>query len=110
MRPDLARLTAFGAVAFSVFARGGSRWRHVSLPQAKGSTRIRRPVRQPARLPFTLRAMSALGSETRSPSIRAPRSADPMTLYARVIGDAGHLERVEVGGDAVIVGRGEFVF
>jgi trans-2,3-dihydro-3-hydroxyanthranilate isomerase len=33
----------------------------------------------------------------------------PSTLYARADGSAGQLERVQVGGSAVIVARGEFV-
>ena len=32
----------------------------------------------------------------------------PSTLYARVDGSADKLERVEVGGSAVVVARGEF--
>jgi len=32
----------------------------------------------------------------------------PSTLYARADGSAEQLERVEVGGSAVIVARGEF--
>ncbi len=32
----------------------------------------------------------------------------PSTLYARVFGSAAAIERVEVGGWAVIVARGEF--
>jgi len=32
----------------------------------------------------------------------------PSTLYARVDGAADAVERVEVGGSAVIVARGEF--
>jgi trans-2,3-dihydro-3-hydroxyanthranilate isomerase len=32
----------------------------------------------------------------------------PSTLYARADGSAGGLERVRVGGSAVIVARGEF--
>ena len=35
--------------------------------------------------------------------------ARPATLYARVEGDGDSIERVEVGGSAVIVARGEFV-
>jgi trans-2,3-dihydro-3-hydroxyanthranilate isomerase len=34
--------------------------------------------------------------------------ARPSTLYARAHGSADSLERVEVGGSAVIVARGEF--
>ena len=34
----------------------------------------------------------------------------PSTLYARAEGSAEKLERVEVGGSAVIVARGEFRF
>jgi trans-2,3-dihydro-3-hydroxyanthranilate isomerase len=36
--------------------------------------------------------------------------ARPSTLYARVEGSAGRIEKVEVGGSAVIVARGEFRF
>jgi trans-2,3-dihydro-3-hydroxyanthranilate isomerase len=32
----------------------------------------------------------------------------PSKLYARVEGDADRVERVEVGGSAVVVARGEF--
>ena len=32
----------------------------------------------------------------------------PSTLYARVDGTAGEVERIEVGGAAVVVARGEF--
>ena len=32
----------------------------------------------------------------------------PSKLYARVVGDAENVERVEVGGSAVVVARGEF--
>jgi trans-2,3-dihydro-3-hydroxyanthranilate isomerase len=31
----------------------------------------------------------------------------PSTLYARAEGSAGLIDRVEVGGSAVVVGRGE---
>ena len=34
--------------------------------------------------------------------------ARPSTLYARAEGSADRIERVEVGGSAVIVARGEF--
>jgi len=32
----------------------------------------------------------------------------PSTLYARVVGNADAVERIEVGGSAVVVARGEF--
>ena len=32
----------------------------------------------------------------------------PSTLFARVVGSADEIERIEVGGSAVIVARGEF--
>ena len=32
----------------------------------------------------------------------------PSTLYARAFGPDGEIERVEVGGSAVVVARGEF--
>jgi len=32
----------------------------------------------------------------------------PSTLHARAVGSAGRIERVEAGGSAVVVGRGEF--
>ncbi|MGZ4397547.1 MAG: PhzF family phenazine biosynthesis protein, partial [Gaiellaceae bacterium] len=34
----------------------------------------------------------------------------PSTLFARAVGSAERVERVEVGGSAVIVARGEFRF
>ena len=32
----------------------------------------------------------------------------PSTLYARAVGSADRIERVEVGGSAVLVARGEY--
>jgi trans-2,3-dihydro-3-hydroxyanthranilate isomerase len=34
----------------------------------------------------------------------------PSKLYARAIGSAERLERIDVGGSAVVVARGEFSF
>ena len=65
------------------------------------------PDRQPVRSHCTSRATGALASATRSRSSKAPRSVAPRALYARVDGKQGAVERVQVGGAAVVIGRGE---
>jgi trans-2,3-dihydro-3-hydroxyanthranilate isomerase len=50
------------------------------------------------RIPFGEEIVISQGKEVGRPS----------TLYARVEGDGNRIERVQVGGSAVVVARGEF--
>ena len=94
-----------GRTASPVTASAGSRG--CSLPQT-ASPRIRRPAPRQARSrcisPAT--AGSAFGEEI---EIRqGVELGRPSTLYAEVEGTPERIERVRVGGSAVVVARGEF--
>jgi trans-2,3-dihydro-3-hydroxyanthranilate isomerase len=104
----VAELVGVGGT--SCFAGSGSRWKTrmfapgggVNEDPATGS------AAGPLAVHLARQGLIAFGDE-----IEISQGAEvgrPSTLYARVDGSAEHVERVEVGGGAVIVARGEFRF
>ena len=74
------------------------------------STRTRRPDRRPGRSQST---WPATGGSPFGDEIEISQGAEinrPSTLFATVEGDGDRIDRVEVGGSAVLVARGEFGF
>jgi trans-2,3-dihydro-3-hydroxyanthranilate isomerase len=109
VRPDLAALAAHpGMLGVNVSAGSGTRWK----------TRMSAPSGGVAEDPATGSAAGPLavhlarhGAIEFGQEIEISQGAEigrPSTLYARVDGSADQLERVEVGGSAVVVARGEF--
>lgn len=109
LRPDLGRLAALGEIGVNCFARDGERWKTrcfvpglgVGEDPATGS------AAGPLALHLARHGRVAFGEE-----ITIAQGAEigrPSTLYARADGSAEAVERVEVGGSAVVVARGEFV-
>jgi trans-2,3-dihydro-3-hydroxyanthranilate isomerase len=108
LRPDLQRLAAFGEIGCNCFAGAGTRWK----------TRMFAPSHGVAEDPATGSAAGPLavhlaheGRIAWGEEIEISQGAEvgrPATLYARVVGGPGAVERVEVGGSAVVVARGEF--
>jgi trans-2,3-dihydro-3-hydroxyanthranilate isomerase len=107
--PDLsalARLT--GYVGANCFAGNGARWKTrmfapgdgVPEDPATGSAAgpLAVHLARHGRIPFGREIEISQGEEIRRPS----------TLYARAEGSPERIDRVEVGGSAVIVARGEF--
>jgi trans-2,3-dihydro-3-hydroxyanthranilate isomerase len=109
LEPDIARLAKLGAVlGVNCFAGEGKRWKTrmfapgggVSEDPATGS------AAGPLALHLARHGLVPFGEE-----IEISQGAElgrPSKLYARVEGSAETVERVEVGGSAVIVARGEF--
>jgi trans-2,3-dihydro-3-hydroxyanthranilate isomerase len=107
LRPDLAALEAL-EVMVSCSAGAGTRWK----------TRMFAPYGGVPEDPATGSAAGPLachlcrhGLVEWGEQIEISQGAEigrPSTLYARASGDAGSITRVEVGGRAVIVARGEF--
>ena len=109
LRPDLARLADVDEVlGVNTIAGSGSRWKtRMFIPSggiaedpATGS------AAGPLALHLARHGRIAFGDEieiTQGVEINRPSK-----LYARVEGDADKVERVEVGGSAVVVARGEF--
>src|SRR5207302_2931978 len=108
LEPDFGRLGRITDVCINCFAGAGKRWK----------TRVFAPVSGVAEDPATGSAAGPLavhlarhgridfGDEIEiSQGIELGR---PSKLYARVEGSGDEIERVEVGGSAVTVARGEF--
>ena len=108
VEPDMAALKAIGVFGVLPFAGEGSRWKTRMFAPADGIPED--PATGSAAGPLACHlarhGLIAFGEE-----IEISQGAEigrPSTLYARVEGTAERIERVEVGGSAVIVARGEF--
>lgn len=106
--PDPAKLRHVAAVGVNCFAGSGTRWKTrmfapghgVDEDPATGS------AAGPLALHLALHGRIGWGEE-----IEISQGAEierPSTLYARVEGGLDGVERIEVGGSAVVVARGEF--
>jgi trans-2,3-dihydro-3-hydroxyanthranilate isomerase len=109
LRPDFnALLDLPGLVGVDCFAGSGGRWK--SRMFAPGSGVAEDPATGSAAGPLAVH-LARHGRIGFGEEIEISQGAEigrPSTLYARVDGSAEQLERVEVGGRAVIVARGEF--
>jgi trans-2,3-dihydro-3-hydroxyanthranilate isomerase len=111
LRPDLGRLAALPSViGVNCIAGSGRRWKSRMFAPAGGVAED--PATGSAAGPLCLHLARhgrvGFGDEieiTQGVEIRRPSK-----LYARVDGSADRVERVEVGGSAVVVARGEFRF
>jgi len=108
LRPDLSRLGDLdGVLGVNCIAGSGARWKTRMFAPAGGVPED--PATGSAAGPLALHLARhgriAFGDEIEiSQGVEIGR---PSTLHARVDGSADHVERVEVGGSAVIVARGE---
>jgi trans-2,3-dihydro-3-hydroxyanthranilate isomerase len=108
VEPDMAALKNLGVFGVSPFAGAGSRWKTRMFAPADGIPED--PATGSAAGPLACHlarhGLIAFGEE-----IEISQGAEigrPSTLYARVDGSLERIERVDVGGSAVIVARGEF--
>lgn len=108
LRPDLGAVARLTAVGVNCFAGAGRRWK----------TRMFAPGHGVAEDPATGSAAGPLayhlarhGRIAFGDEIEISQGAEigrPSTLYARVEGSLERADRIEVGGAAVVVARGEF--
>jgi trans-2,3-dihydro-3-hydroxyanthranilate isomerase len=109
LRPDLALLSALPEViGINCLAGSGSRWKTRMFAPAGGVAED--PATGSAAGPLALHlarhGLIAFGDEIEiTQGVEIDR---PSKLYARVEGSADRVEKVEVGGSAVVVARGEF--
>jgi trans-2,3-dihydro-3-hydroxyanthranilate isomerase len=108
VEPDMNALKAVGVFGVSPFAGEGTRWKTRMFAPADGIPED--PATGSAAGPLACHLARhgwiAFGDE-----IEISQGAEvgrPSTLYARVEGTPERIERVEVGGSAVVVARGEF--
>jgi trans-2,3-dihydro-3-hydroxyanthranilate isomerase len=108
LSPDLARLASFGRYAFVLFARKYSSWKvRVFAP---GGGVPEDPATGAAAGPLAVH-LASQGRISFGDEVVIEQGAEvgrPSTLYARAFGSAERIERVEVGGNGVVVATGEF--
>jgi trans-2,3-dihydro-3-hydroxyanthranilate isomerase len=107
LQPDLAAL-ARHPIGVNCFAGAGTRWKLRMFAPALGVAEDpgTGSAAGPLAVHLARHARIAFGDE-----IEIAQGAEvgrPSTLYARAVGTEAELERVEVGGAAVVVARGEF--
>ncbi len=111
LEPDVKALGRFGAtLGFNCFAGEDARWKTRMFAPGEGVSED--PATGSAAGPLAVHLARhgriAWGDEIEiSQGVEIGR---PSTLYARADGSADGIERVEVGGSAVVVARGEFRF
>jgi trans-2,3-dihydro-3-hydroxyanthranilate isomerase len=108
LAPDQGALVALGTYNVSCFARSGPGWKTRMFAPALGVAED--PATGSAAGPLALH-LARHGEIAFGEEIVIEQGAEigrPSVLYARVDGSSEHVERVEVGGAAVIVARGEF--
>jgi trans-2,3-dihydro-3-hydroxyanthranilate isomerase len=108
LRPDFQQLADFGSIGINCIAGSGFRWKSrmfgiglgMSEDPATGS------AAGPLALHLARHGRIAFGEEIEI--VQGVEIGRHSTLFARVDGSADAIERVEVGGSAVVVARGEF--
>ena len=108
LKPDQQRLAALGTYGINCFAGSGTMWKTrmfgpmlgIAEDPATGS------AAGPLALHLARHGRIAFGDEIEIS--QGTVIGRPSTLYARVDGSADAVDRIEVGGSAVIVARGEF--
>ena len=109
LRPDFARLADLPAViGINCFAGSGRLWKTRMFAPGDGVPED--PATGSAAGPLALH-LARHGRIAFGDEIEISQGAEiarPSTLYARADGSPNALERIEVGGSAVIVARGEF--
>jgi trans-2,3-dihydro-3-hydroxyanthranilate isomerase len=107
LRPDFRALSGFQA-GINCFAGSGTRWKTRMFAPADGVAED--PATGSAAGPLAMH-LARHGRIAFGEEIEISQGEElnrPSKLYARADGSAERIERVEVGGSAVIVARGEF--
>jgi trans-2,3-dihydro-3-hydroxyanthranilate isomerase len=108
LKPDQQRLAALGVYGINCIAGDGKSWKSRMFGPMLGMAED--PATGSAAGPLALHLARhgkiAFGDEIEI--VQGVEIGRPSKLYARVDGTADAIERIEVGGSAVIVARGEF--
>jgi trans-2,3-dihydro-3-hydroxyanthranilate isomerase len=107
LKPDMEGLGVFGVTGVNCFAGSGARWktRMFSPGDGVGEDAATGGAAGPLACHLARHGLAPWGEEI--VITQGVEIGRPSTLYARAEGSAGLIDRVEVGGSAVVVGRGE---
>lgn len=108
LRPNMRELPIRDAIGVNVFAGSGSRWktRMFSPADGVGEDAATGSAAGPLACHVARHGLAPWGEQLEiSQGVEIGR---PSTLYATAWGSGETIERVEVGGSAVVVARGEF--
>ncbi len=109
LEPDLASLRRLtGIVGVSCFAGSGARWKTRMFAPGDGVPEDPATGSAAGPLAVHLARHGRIGFGEEIEISQGAEVGRPSTLYARVEGSPEQLEKVEVGGSAVVVARGEF--
>ena len=108
VQPDIRALETFDILGVNVFAGSGTAWklRMFSAGDGVGEDAATGSACGPFACHLCRHGLLPWGEE-----VVVSQGAEigrPSTLYGRAVGSADAIERVEVGGSAVVVARGEF--
>jgi trans-2,3-dihydro-3-hydroxyanthranilate isomerase len=107
LEPDMAQLARLGSIAVSVFAPLGARWKARVFAPGEGIDED--PATGGAAGPLALH-LARHGRSAFGDTIVIEQGAElhrPSFLHARVYGSPARVERIEVGGHALVIGGGE---
>ena len=108
LRPDLGRLAELGAVGVNCFAGSDGHWKTRMFGPALGVAEDPATGSAAGPLALHLARHGRIGWGDEIEIRQGEEIGRPSKLYARVDGSPEQVERVEVGGSAVTVARGEF--
>ena len=108
LAPGRAALTRWEVTGINCFAGAGSRWKTRMFPPSSGISEDAATGSAAGPLACHLARHGWIDWGTEIEISQGAEIGRPSTLYARADGGGGLIDRVEVGGSAVVVARGEF--
>jgi trans-2,3-dihydro-3-hydroxyanthranilate isomerase len=109
LKPDLRALTELGAIGVGCFAGAGERWRSRNFAPGLGVPEDPATGSAAGPLAVHLARHGSIGFGQEIAIRQGVEIGRPSLLYACAHGSRERLERVEVGGHAVLVARGELL-
>jgi trans-2,3-dihydro-3-hydroxyanthranilate isomerase len=108
LRPDFRALSSMPVVGTNCFAGSGTSWKTRMFAPASGVAEDPATGSAAGPLAVHLARHGRIGFGEEIEISQGAEISRPSTLYAEVDGSAAQIDRVEVGGSAVVVARGEF--
>jgi trans-2,3-dihydro-3-hydroxyanthranilate isomerase len=108
VRPDMARLAQISSSTVTVFARAGTRWKTRVFAPALGVSEEAASGGAAGALTVHLARHGRIAFGDEIEIDQGGEIGRPSALHGRASGSADKITRVEVGGSAVMVARGEF--